>query len=85
MDAARLADRVRGATAYPQLWEAVRTTWHRVPSERSSLRSLLADHVSHILMNQYREALWPGGNPWDQHAPAVTGRRRRRDRRASTH
>lgn len=39
---------------YPQLWEAVRTTWRRVPSERSSLRSLLADHVNHILMNQYR-------------------------------
>lgn len=59
---------------YPQLWEAVRTTWHRVPSERSSVRSILADHVSHILMNLYRQELWPGGNPWDQHAPVVTGR-----------
>ncbi|MBG0740870.1 hypothetical protein IV500_15955 [Paeniglutamicibacter antarcticus] len=59
---------------YPQLWEAVRTTWHRVLSERSSVRTLLADHVNHILMNQYREELWPGGNPWDQHPPAVTGR-----------
>jgi hypothetical protein len=59
---------------YPQLEEAVRTTWHRVPSERSSVRSLLVDHVNHILMNQYREELWPGSNPWDQHAPTVTGR-----------
>ncbi|MBG0741162.1 hypothetical protein IV500_17475 [Paeniglutamicibacter antarcticus] len=59
---------------YPQLWEAVRTTWHRNPSERSSVRNLLVDHVNHILMNQYREELWPDGNPWDQHAPAVTGR-----------
>ncbi len=59
---------------YPQLWEAVRTTWHRVPSERSSVQNLLADHVNHILMNQYREELWPGGNPRDQHPPAVTGR-----------
>lgn len=59
---------------YPQLWEAVRTTWHRVPSERSTVQSLLADHVSHILMNLYRQELWPGSNPWDQHPPAVTGR-----------
>ncbi|MEV4951837.1 hypothetical protein [Paenarthrobacter nitroguajacolicus] len=59
---------------YPQLWEAVRTTWHREQSERSSVQSLLADHVNHILMNQYRQELWPGGKPWDQHTPAVTGR-----------
>jgi hypothetical protein len=59
---------------YPQLCEAVRTTWHRTPSERSSVRSLLADHVNHILMNLYRQVLWPGSNPWDQHALTVTGR-----------
>jgi hypothetical protein len=59
---------------YPQLWEAVRTTWHRVPSERFTVQSLLAAHVNHILMNQYRQELWPGGNPWDQHPPEVTGR-----------
>ena len=59
---------------YPQLWEAVRTTWHREPSERSSVQSLLADHVNYILMNQYRQELWPGANPWDQHAPIITGR-----------
>ena len=59
---------------YPQLWEAVRTTWHRERSERSSVQSLLADHVNYILMNQYREELWPGGDPLEQHAPVVTGR-----------
>lgn len=59
---------------YPQLWEAVRTTWTRDPSERSTVQSLLADHVNHILMNLYRQELWPGSNPWDQHEPAVTGR-----------
>lgn len=58
---------------YPQLWEAVRTTWHREPSERSSVQSLLADHVNHILRNQYRQELWPGSKPWDQHPPPVTG------------
>lgn len=59
---------------YPQLWEAVRTTWHRDPSERTSVRNLLADHVNHILMNQYRHELWPKDKPWDQHAPVVTAR-----------
>jgi hypothetical protein len=57
---------------YPQLWEAVRTTWQREPS--ASLQDLLADHVNHILSNQYREELWPGGEPWDQRAPVVTAR-----------
>ena len=57
---------------YPQLWEAVRTTWQREP--HSSLQYLLADHVNHILMNQYRQELWPGSNPFEQHAPLVTGR-----------
>ncbi|WP_425861497.1 hypothetical protein [Arthrobacter sp. TWP1-1] len=59
---------------YPQLWEAVRTIWHRDPSERFTVRYLLADHVNHILMNLFRQELWPGSNPWDQHAPTVTGR-----------
>jgi hypothetical protein len=59
---------------YPQLWEAVRTTWHRDSSERFSVRSLLVDHVNYILMNQYRQALGLSGNPWDQPAPAVTDR-----------
>ncbi len=57
---------------YPQLWEAVRTTWHRESSERSSIRSLLVDHVNYILMNQYRHELGLSGNPWDEPAPTVT-------------
>ena len=27
-----------------------------------------------ILMNQYRQEIWPGSKPWDQHAPPITGR-----------
>lgn len=42
---------------YPQLWEVVRTTWTRDPSERTSLSSQLVDHADHILMNQFREEL----------------------------
>lgn len=57
---------------YPQLWGAVRTTWHRDSSERYSIRSVLVDHVNYILMNQYRQELGLSGNPWDQPAPAVT-------------
>ena len=62
------AERMR----YPQLWEAVRTTWQREP--RSSLQSLLADHVNHILLNQYRQELWPGATALEQHAAVVTAR-----------
>lgn len=25
-------------------------------------------------MNQFRQELWPGSNPWDQHAPPITAR-----------
>lgn len=57
---------------YPQLWEAVRTTWQRDP--HSSLQSLLADHVNHVLMNRFREGIRPGGAPWDQLTPALTAR-----------
>jgi hypothetical protein len=59
---------------YPQLWDAVRTTWHRAPSEHSSVQRLLTDHINHILMNQYRQELWPGSNPWDHHPPPISGR-----------
>ncbi|UVJ39958.1 hypothetical protein [Arthrobacter sp. CJ23] len=59
---------------YPQLWEAVRTTWHRDPSGRSSVRSVLLDHVNYILMNQYRHEPGLGGNPWDMPGPVVTER-----------
>ena len=59
---------------YPQLWEAVRTTWHRDPSQRTSVRSVLVDHVNYVLMNQYRQELGLSHSPWDQPAPAVTDR-----------
>ena len=57
---------------YPQLWEAVQTTWHRDSSERYSVSRVLVDHVNYILMNQYRHELGLRGNPWDQPAPTVT-------------
>jgi hypothetical protein len=57
---------------YPQLWEAVRTTWHRDLSERTSVGSLLADHVNYILMNQYRRELGLSDKPWEQPGPAMT-------------
>lgn len=59
---------------YPQLWDAVRTTWHRDASERSSVGRVLVDHVNHILMNQYRQEPGLNGNAWDRAAPAVGDR-----------
>lgn len=63
---------------YTQLWEAVRTTWHREPSERSTVRHVLAGHARYILVNQYRRELGLSENPADQApsegpSPAVTG------------
>jgi hypothetical protein len=57
---------------YPQLMEAVRTSWHRDRSERSSVGNVLLDHVNHILMNQFRRELGLG-NPWDRPPSAATG------------
>lgn len=59
---------------YPQLWEAVRTTWYREQSEQTTLRALLVNHVNHILTHQYRQEYWPGTNPWEELPPAVTQR-----------
>ncbi|RAX46951.1 hypothetical protein DQ353_19370 [Arthrobacter sp. AQ5-05] len=59
---------------YPQLREAVRTTWNRDSSDLSSVGSVLVEHVNHILMNQYRQERGLGGNPWDYPAPEVTVR-----------
>lgn len=42
---------------YPQLWEAVRTTWHREPAEHTTVSRQLVEHANHILMNQFREQL----------------------------
>ncbi len=59
---------------YPQLWEAVRTTWHRDSSEHSSVRTLLVDHVNHILVNQYREEPGLTSSFWDRPVPTVSER-----------
>ncbi|WP_394553064.1 hypothetical protein ACDF64_01750 [Agromyces sp. MMS24-JH15] len=48
---------------YPQLWEAVRTTWTREPSEFSTPSRQLADHANHILMNTFRTELGLGDGP----------------------
>ncbi|WP_427017300.1 hypothetical protein ACQCSX_01165 [Pseudarthrobacter sp. P1] len=63
-----------GRMHYPQLWEAVWTTWHRDPSEHSAVASVLVDHVNHILMNQFRQELGSDTKPWEMPAPVVTGR-----------
>lgn len=49
---------------YPQLTEAVRTTWDRESSEYTTLTHRLIEHVNHILMNGFREELGlPSGPP----------------------
>jgi hypothetical protein len=58
---------------YPQLWEAVRTTWHRAPSERSSPAQVLAEHMNHILVNRYRSE-WPGGIAWERNGGDLSNR-----------
>lgn len=55
---------------YPMLWEAVRTSWNRDASERTTLAQQLVDHANHVLRNRYREqlGLQPGpddtGSDW---------------------
>jgi len=58
---------------YPTLWEAVRTTWHREESDRSTVDAVLVHHVNHILMNQFREEL--GLEIGDWHSPALASER----------
>lgn len=48
---------------YPQLWDAVRTVWHREPSAAPPLRRTLIDHVEHILVNRFRRELGLHGAP----------------------
>jgi hypothetical protein len=48
---------------YPLLWEAVRTTWHRTPSELSAPPTLLVAHAHHILTNRFREELGLAPDP----------------------
>src|SRR6478735_2315296 len=42
---------------YPMLRQAVRTSWNRDPSDRTTLAQQLVDHTNHVLRNQYREQL----------------------------
>ena len=54
---------------YPQLWEAVRTSWNRDAAEHTTLTQQLVDHTNYILMNQFREELGLvpgpiGDGPW---------------------
>lgn len=66
---------------YPQLEEAVRTTWDRDPSSAPSLATRLIDHVEHVLVNRFRRELglsdvgsdWPWGQiPESAVSTAVT-------------
>jgi hypothetical protein len=65
-----LTERMR----YPMLWEAVRTTWHREPSEFSSPSRLLVEHTNHILMNRFRKELGLGDVSTDRFAARLTER-----------
>ena len=59
---------------YPMLWEAVRTTWHREPSEFSAPSRLLVEHTNHILMNRFRKELGLGDPSTDRFAARLTER-----------
>ena len=53
---------------YPQLWEAVQTTWRREDSAHSTLESTLIDHARYILMNLFREELGLQFGEWESAA-----------------
>jgi len=57
---------------YPQLWDAVWTTWNRDATECSTLTHLLLHHANHVLRNQFREERGWVGLPGDHPAPDVT-------------
>ena len=59
---------------YPMLWEAVRTTWNRDPSELSAPSRLLVEHTNHILMNRFRKELGLGDVATDRFAARLTER-----------
>lgn len=42
---------------YPQLWEAVRTTWRREDQEAETLEAMLVSHANYVLRNQFRAEL----------------------------
>lgn len=59
---------------YPLLWEAVRTTWHRDPSDFSAPSRLLVEHANHILINRFRKELGLGELGADRFAARLTER-----------
>ena len=59
---------------YPMLWEAVRTAWHRDPSDLSTPSYLLVEHANYILMNRFREELGLGAIHTDRFSAQLTER-----------
>jgi hypothetical protein len=57
---------------YPMLWEAVRTAWHRDPTDLSTPSHLLVEHANYILMNRFREELGLGDTGTERFAPRLT-------------
>ncbi len=48
---------------YPQLWDAVRTTWNRDLSGQRILVQELVDHANHVLNNQCQDGAEQPGSP----------------------
>jgi hypothetical protein len=59
---------------YPMLWEAVRTAWHREPTDLSRPSYLLVEHANYILMNHFRNELGLGDISTDRFAARLTER-----------
>ncbi|MEN8603293.1 hypothetical protein [Microbacterium rhizosphaerae] len=73
-----MAERLR----FPQLHEAVRTSWHREEHERSTVDAILLHHVNHVLRNYVRaERGWDGRLGSLNPAPDVTAAAIQRDAR----
>ena len=51
---------------YPQLWEAVRTSWNRDVSEYMTPTQQLVDHTNYVLMNQFRDELGLASGPTEE-------------------
>jgi hypothetical protein len=62
--------RVREPMRYPMLWEAVRTSWRAVASERRPVATELVEHVNYVVMNLFREERVRNGFPGDVDGPA---------------
>ncbi|MGN9910026.1 hypothetical protein ACTMTJ_20985 [Phytohabitans sp. LJ34] len=48
---------------YPILWECVRTRWSRRPGAFDTIESVLAAHVNHVLVNQFRQTRVVSSHP----------------------